>query len=167
MIEIPLTQGLVATVDDDCAHLLERKWYADKKAKGTVYAMRSGWDPVTKKRFPIYMHREIMGAAGREQKVDHIDHDTLNNIRANLRVVTHSQNLRNLLGATSKSRTGILGVGWHKQIGKWRAYIGDNAKYVHLGLFDTIEEATAARKAAEIKFGYGHSGFLMVSDQGE
>lgn len=38
---------------------------------------------------------------------------------------------------------------WHKQNSKWRARIKQHQKYIHLGYFTTIEEAIAARKAAE------------------
>lgn len=43
----------------------------------------------------VYMHREIAGVAhGQRVDVDHLDHDPFNNQRANLRVVTHAENVK-------------------------------------------------------------------------
>lgn len=52
----------------------------------------------------------------------------------------------------SHNTSGITGVSLHKQTNKWRAYIEYDQKYIHLGLFDTKEEAIKARKLAEIKY---------------
>lgn len=51
--------------------------------------------------------------------------------------------------ATSRSSTGIRGVSYSKSRGKYRANIGFRGQKFELGWFDTIEEAAAARKAAE------------------
>lgn len=49
------------------------------------------------------------------------------------------------------SSTGVTGVSLMK--GRWyRAYINIGRKQIHLGNFDTLEEAAAARKAAEKKY---------------
>lgn len=51
--------------------------------------------------------------------------------------------------ATSRSSTGIRGVSYSTRRGKYRANIGFRGQKFELGCFDTIEEAAAARKAAE------------------
>lgn len=53
--------------------------------------------------------------------------------------------------ATSRSSTGIRGVSYSKSRGRYRANIGFRGQKFDLGYFDTIEEAAAARKAAEEK----------------
>ena len=53
--------------------------------------------------------------------------------------------------ATSRSSTGIRGVSYSTRRGKYRANIGFRGQKFELGWFDTIEEAAAARKAAEEK----------------
>ena len=52
----------------------------------------------------------------------------------------------------SNNTSGVTGVSKHKQTNKWRAYIEYNQKYIHLGLFNTKEEAIKARKEAELKY---------------
>lgn len=54
--------------------------------------------------------------------------------------------------ATSRSKSGVRGVSWHKGKGKWRATLCYKGKDMHLGYFDTIDEAAAARKEAEEKY---------------
>ena len=51
--------------------------------------------------------------------------------------------------ATSRSSTGIRGVSYSTRREKYRANIGFRGQKFDLGYFDTIEEAAAARKAAE------------------
>lgn len=81
-------------------------------------------------------------------EIDHIDGDRANNRRTNLRLVTRQQNNMNC-GDSKNSTSGIKGVSWHDERNKWRAYIMIDYRQKHLGLFDTKEEAKAARVAAE------------------
>jgi hypothetical protein len=48
--------------------------------------------------------------------------------------------------------SGYKGVAWHHQRSKWRAYIFDNYRQIHLGLFDSREAAAAARSKAEKEY---------------
>jgi hypothetical protein len=80
--------------------------------------------------------------------IDHINRNRSDNRRANLRDVSHKQNHQNR-SKPSNNTSGHPGICWHKQSSKWRARIRHNKKHIHLGLFTDIEEAIAARKAAE------------------
>jgi len=90
--EIILTQGKVAIVDDDMYDYLNQfKWHAVKQS-GKFYARRhiKSSNPNIK----ILIHRDVM----KPEKgfvIDHIDGNTLNNQKDNLRICTHAQNIRN------------------------------------------------------------------------
>jgi hypothetical protein len=84
-------------------------------------------------------------------QIDHINGDRDDNRIGNLRVVTRSANCRNTKRRSNNS-SGIMGVSPLK--GRWRAYIRDDGKNVHLGIFNTLEEAATARKDAEQRLGY-------------
>ena len=86
-------------------------------------------------------------------QIDHINHDRLDNRWENLREVNNTDNLRNT-GLSKNSRTKINGVSFMSQNGKYRAHIMVNRKQIHLGLFEHIEDAIAARKAADTKYGF-------------
>lgn len=143
MKTIPLTQGQYALVnDDDCEILSEYKWHA-VKIGNTFYASRAR--PGDYKR--IWMHREIMQPLP-HLEVDHADGDGLNNQRANLRVCTHAENLRNQ--KLNKANTsGYKGVTWDARSGKWQAQIKFWQRHYVLGHFVNLEDAARARAEAE------------------
>jgi hypothetical protein len=84
-----------------------------------------------------------------KHEVDHEDQDKLNNCWLNLREATRSQNSQNKK-VRSDSKLQVKGVVY--QFGKYRAHITVNRKMIHLGYFLTLEEAIAARKAAEPRY---------------
>jgi len=97
-----------------------------------------------------FLHRIIMDEP-EDLVIDHINGDPLDNCRNNLRIVTQQQNNMNLsMRKTNKS--GVSGVCWHKRNDNWQATIRYKYKQIYLGSFDTLEEATKARKDAEMKY---------------
>jgi len=87
-------------------------------------------------------------------EIDHINRDRANNRIENLRDVSRVENMRNK-SMYGRNTSGATGVDWHKQIGRWQARIGVEGRLVYLGLFDDFAAAVAARKAAEVEYGYG------------
>jgi hypothetical protein len=141
---IELTRGYVTLVDEaDFKQLSYFKWYALKGAKG-IYAARRNVPGETPKI--ILLHRLLLNAP-EGIEVDHIDNNSLNNTRSNLRLATKSQNSASTRrfdtnGEVKKSR----GVGFYR--GKWTASIKVNGKSIYLGRFITEEAAKAAYDAA-------------------
>lgn len=146
MIEIHLSQGKVALIDDeDLPFIQAHSWTAIKR--------RNGWYAQTclGSRTYILMHRLLIGtdAIG----VDHIDGDGLNNQRSNLRIADQTQN-----NANQRKRPGtssrFKGVSWSEERQKWLAQIAVNGKRRNLGRF--LDEEEAARtydRAASLAFG--------------
>lgn len=111
----------------------------------------AGTDHINGRAVMCFLHRVIMNAPPGVE-VDHINGNTLDNRRCNLRICTHKENGRNQKshGGSSKYK----GVSWHKQRRKWQAQIKVDGKNIHLGYFDD-EEGTAFTYdvAARILFG--------------
>ena len=85
--------------------------------------------------------------------IDHIDCNGLNNRWTNLRAATRTENLRNSQ-LRSDNISGYKGVSYNSARGRWISCIKVGDKNLHLGRFDTPEEAHAAyRVAAEKHFG--------------
>lgn len=73
-------------------------------------------------------------------EIDHINQNRTDNRICNLRVVTRAQNLMNK--TTYKSNTsGSPGVTWHKRVMKWQSRISKKTIRIHLGYFDSYEDA--------------------------
>lgn len=83
--------------------------------------------------------------------IDHIDGNPSNNRIENLREVTASQNLMNSK-LSAGSTSGVKGVHWYKSKNKYQVHVTLNSKTIHLGYFDTIEEAEAAAIAGREKY---------------
>jgi len=131
---IPLTQGQFAIVDTDKYEwLMQWKWCAQwSNYTKSFYALR-GQRENGKHRL-IYMAREILKLKyGDKRQSDHKNHNTLDNRRSNLRIVTHQQNHFN--------QKNTKGYCWHKASKKYQSYIGLNGKRIHLGCFRTTKEA--------------------------
>lgn len=91
---VPLSRGQVAVIDADDATLVGQfRWYAQAARAGGFYAATKVRKPDGKPTL-LYMHRLITGAP-RGTDVDHLNHDTLDNRRANLRAGSHRDNMRN------------------------------------------------------------------------
>ena len=89
----------------------------------------------------LYVYGELPRFA-----LDHIDGNPSNNRIKNLRLCTHTENLHNV-GVRKGNISGIKGVNWHKSRGKWQARAVVNHKPYYIGLFKTLEEASAAYQA--------------------
>lgn len=146
---IQLTNGMTAKVDaDDFLALNELTWQAFRATHSrNWYAVRNyGTKPNQK---TVRMHRQIMGVTDPKVFIDHINGDSLDNRRCNLRIVTHSQNHMNerLRSDNASGFKGITRVTTKSE--RWQANITANGKTLYLGCFKTKEEAYAARRAAE------------------
>ena len=148
---IPLSRGLYAIVwESDYEWLMKWRWNAqwDRDVQ-KFYAMRSATGTRVRS-----MHSFIIGAQrGSKCTADHINGHTLDNRRINLRpadAFLQAWNHRKQLNNTS----GYRGVSFCKKKQKWQAYIIINRRQIHLGFFNTREEAYSARLATELKY-YG------------
>ena len=84
-------------------------------------------------------------------EIDHANGIENDNRISNLRLATRNQNLTNRK-VRSTSVTGLKGVSFHKQRGRYRAEITVAGKGVHLGLFDSAEDAAEAYRQASAKY---------------
>lgn len=120
-----------------------------------TYSHSSGYLSVCVGKKQLLAHRVIyMMMVGKwPEHIDHINHIKHDNRWDNLRNITQDVNNRNMPQQINTT-TGVIGVSLHKPTGKYRAYISVDSKAKHLGLFETVEAATAAREAANIQYGY-------------
>lgn len=139
---------MVAIVDDeDFDRLSVYSWYAHAGEAGNYYAARRDGN-----RKMVWMQKEIM-RAGDHEEVDHIDLDGLNNTRRNLRKCTRRQNNMNRR-LPKNSTSGLKGAYFHSTKKRWYSTITINNKTIHLGYYQTPEEAHKAyMESARFHFG--------------
>lgn len=152
MKTIKLTNGRYTIIDDsDFEYVSKYIWYmaGEYVARYKTYRIVDG----KRKMEHLYLHRELLGCS-EEMLVDHINRDTLDNQRSNLRLCTSSQNNTNR-GVMKNNTSGYRGVSLKVQEGrvpKWVAAIRINKKLKTLGHFINKKDAALAynQKAKEL-----------------
>jgi len=150
MVEVPLTKGKVALIDDeDAPTVLAYKWTAMHVPRSKKWYARRGFKGSDGKQKTMLLHRFILGAPS-DKQVDHINNDGLDNRRANLRLCTNAQNHHNM-GLTTRNKTGFKGI-MRKSNGRYLVHVRAQNKVYHVGTFRTAEEAARAydSKAKEL-----------------
>ena len=157
MITLKLSQGKTTIIDDIDEDLTAQKWcvrvnkYAGRRENGTGRG--------------LMLHRiileRILGRSLRsDEYVDHINGDTLDNRRINIRPVTSSQNIMNSIWSENR------GV-WQHPNGRWRARISIKGKHhIHLGYFDTREQALERFKEVAMEL-FGEYCYLSRPTDGQ
>ena len=74
--------------------------------------------------------------------VDHINHNTLDNRKCNLRICTHQESMMNSESRIGRSK--YKGVWFSKDKNKWVAELRKNNKKIHIGYFKNEKEAAKA-----------------------
>lgn len=118
-------------------------WYAKYSPKVNNFYVAANVENETGKRTNIKLHRWIL-QPNESLMVDHINHDTLDNSRENLRTVTNAQNQYNRKGSNKHNTTKVLGVSYRKDIGKFRARVYKDRELVYSEHFKRVEDAETA-----------------------
>ena len=126
------TTGKILKPSDDCRGYLKVNLYKDGKRKNH--------------KIHILVANEFIEKPDGKTCVDHIDKNRLNNIVENLRWVTRSENDRNRSMMVTNT-SGFKGVSYDKPMKKYRTRIYYEGKNLHLGYFDTAEDAARAYDA--------------------
>jgi hypothetical protein len=100
-----------------------------------------------------YMHRWIIGAVSKKVKIDHDDHNGLNNRRINLHATCVKGNGFNRRGAERGSKSGCRNVYWNQREQKWMVWVVCMGKRYYVGYFTDVDAADKAAKELRISLG--------------
>lgn len=133
--------------DKDYPSLKKYKWYLQmngKKPRATVAVYPGG------EQVKLHPARMILKLGPREQ-ADYIDGDPLNNQRSNIRKGTTFGNAQNR-GLQKNNQSGVTGVYWKPDRGKWQAFIEAYGVRYNLGSYSSKDDAINARKRGEVEY---------------
>ncbi|MDI6872652.1 MAG: hypothetical protein QME79_15130 [Bacillota bacterium] len=126
----------------------DKAWYEDQfgHLRRNVKVRQHG----VRRCFALFAHHLVLPKrVGFD--VDHVNRDPRDNRKCNLRYLRHADNIFNAR-LRPENRSGHPGVQWSPEKRKWRAKIGVNRRGRHLGYFNSLSEAIAARVAAEQQY---------------
>ena len=135
---------------DDKEKVLKYKWYCHQYENNKKYCQGTLEDG-----YKIRLHQFVLGLSHNDEKlkdkvIDHINGNSLDNRKSNLRIVSQKENMEN-----TKPRNPMVGIRIYETAsGKLRygARISSNYKSIDLGTYDSLKEAQDARKAGELKY---------------
>lgn len=131
---------------EDYKYIKDKYWYSDDHGYLThAYT-------IDKKTYYERFHRIVMNVLNDKNiYVDHINKNTHDNRKQNLRLCTHQENDCNN-NLYKNNTSGIIGVSYIREKNKWRASITYNRKTILLGYFENINDAIKVRVNAEKKY---------------
>lgn len=141
--------------DEDAEIVLSRTWRIQRNKRHKYSATGE----------QTLLHRFLMGChSGDGILIDHINGNTLDNRRSNLRRATRGQNNSNSIKCRGTSR--FKGVYWYKRHAKWHAQIKCDSRRFHLGYFSIEEDAARAYDETARRL-YGEFACLNYPREGE
>lgn len=143
-------EKIKAVIDTEDIPLLQRldvKWHEAKRCEHGIYVQanlpRNG-----KSNKTMQLHREIMNCPPK-LVVDHINGDTLDNRKSNLRITTNAKNIQNRTRLAKHNKSGVHNV--YRNRTKWVAQVRLDKQIYYLGRYTDIEDARKAVKAFKDK----------------
>lgn len=157
MKEIELTQGKIALIDNEDYEMVSiHKWHYLKR-----YHDRPGYASTKIDGKNVSMHKFIMGESD-GKVIDHINGDTLDNRKLNLRFCTHQQNLWNR-HKRKQTQSKYIGLSKGRNRKKWQVQILIDGKKKTIGQFESEEDAARAYDKVARKY-YGEFAPVNFSD---
>lgn len=159
MITVPLRDGYEMYLDDEDAWIGGlRVCLVNNKKCRVIYAI------ARIKGVSHLVHRLILEAP-KGVRVDHRDHNGLNNVRSNLRFATNSENISNARKQNKRETTSkFKGCAWRKALGAWVVSINKNYRNIYGGSYTSEEEAARVYDALACKY---HGAFACLNFPGE
>lgn len=145
-IAFEMNRGFVVLIDEedeDTMHLYP--WRVMVESGGPYCVAQPRLDG---RRLFFRLHRVLLGVTPRSTFVDHINGNTLDNRRSNLRVATPAQNLQNIHARWGASRFKGVTPSSKGSLKPWMAQIRVEGKSAYLGTFSSEEDAARAYDSA-------------------
>src|SRR5699024_4743488 len=137
----------VSVEDLESVKSFPNTWYPKWSEQGKTFYVVGNLPRNKGRRRSVKLHRWVMNPKC-NQVVDHIDHDTLNNLNSNLRVVSSRVNQLNRKGGNIGNELNIQGVSYRKDSNKYRGRVYENG----VAIFDQSYTSAIDAEKAVISF---------------
>lgn len=130
-------RGYALVDPEDFEWASQYKWYAINGE----YAARHHFDE-HRNHTVLLLHREILGLEKGDKRVgDHINRNTLDDRRSNLRILPHNGFNAHNRSSYRNTSSRYRGVSWNKEINKWTSCLQVGGRAISLGTFVSEIEA--------------------------
>lgn len=174
IVKSTLTGNQVILLDDEDYERINSLGYKFKLCRDHSVKLNIKYyvyikEPISGCSRGILLHRWLTNCP-EDKVVDHINGNPLDNRKCNLRVCTQKENSNNKnykplptyeeqitkgividhtrnINTRKLKSSGHKGIKWHASRNKWEAGINIGYRYIYVGVFNTVEEAVAARNA--------------------
>jgi hypothetical protein len=136
-------------VDSDMVDICKQYVWRIAQKRNKYYVVTGS----SKKGTMIYLHQMILGKPDDNNEIDHIDGNSLNNTRSNLRYVSHQENVDNIKATRIDNQIGIRGISYDRRGKKYVVDFTYHDKRYYVKPWNTIEEAVWCRRCFEDYFG--------------
>jgi hypothetical protein len=144
IMAILMIKGEELIVDDEDVPIIQMyAWHISNPGKRNKRYFRTTTKKDGNKKC-VYMHRFLLGVEDRSIEVDHINSNSFDNRRVNLRLCDHTRNCQNSI-LRSDNVSGFKGVSRYGE--KWQAHITSYGIHIMIGVYDTPELASKAYAA--------------------
>jgi len=138
--------------DEDFEKYSKIRWRARNNHGSNMFYIASYvYVEGTKKRKNIELGRYLLDAQ-KGEIIDHINRDTLDNRKCNLRICSTAENNRNTIKRKDGLTSNYKGVYWKKEMKKYCAQINFNRKKIFIGYYDNEDQAAIAYNIAAVKY---------------
>lgn len=125
----------------------EKVWRISQK-KQKYYVISGSY----KKNTMIYLHEFILGNRIPGTEIDHLDGNSLNNRKSNLRQVSRQDNIDNQRATRIDNQIGIRGIAYNKRNKRYKVDFNYHGVRYYTTDWKTLEEAVWCRKCFEDYF---------------
>lgn len=147
----PKYGNFVCILDIDDLDIINKyKFHIYKNSTNAKFYARCYKETINGKEKSDSMHRLIMNTPSGLQ-TDHINRDTLDNRRCNLRICTIAENKQNQDTQKNNKSSGYKNVYWCKEQNKWRVALRLNQKLISFGRYEELEDAIKVAEDARKK----------------
>ena len=146
-------ENLAPIIDkEDISKVQQYTWHAKYQEDIHSYYVETN-QKLQSGKFMLMLHRFLTDTTCKSKTVDHINHDTLDNRKCNLKVCSQKENNLNQAELHKNNKTGYRNISYQKMYDKFIVTLMINGKNKTIGRTSSLKEAILMRDKAKRQYG--------------